>query len=403
MFFRVVIFVLFLVICFDLSGADVSVHGFVDSYHGTGISRGGDLVSSRSRARVETDIQSDEAGAFVSFNAVQNGIVESENGFNLNEAYLNYYSDYIELSAGKQIIIWGAADGVAVTDIVSPKDYSESLARDFDDMRIGVDSIRLRYLGDQFNIEAVMIPVFTPAVVPYAGADSDEQNPWAYDLEGFVLDDAELPDPSIQNSEYGIRAIMRNSVFDAGLSCLYTWNDMGLLRINEEGNLYQKYYRMLMVGSEFSMPLGEVILRSEFAMYHDQSYAVDDIMASPVKKNSANALAGLDYTPGDGWSLSTQLYNVTIVDYSNNLDSDEYSTYHTLSVSKKFFRETLSVSTMVFYGYVHGDFYNRSYAEYALTDDLFLTGGIDVFGGDGGSFGAYDDNSQVFGKVKYGF
>lgn len=387
----------------SLTAAETSVHGFVDTYHGVGVSEPRSYISSRTRARVEASIKSDQTGAFVSFNAVKNGIVESEDGFNLHEAYLSYYSDYLELTAGKQIIIWGAADGFAVTDIVSPKDYSEFLARDFDDMRLGVDSVRMRYLGGDFTLEGVFIPVFTPAEVPYTNDLSDEDNPWAYDLGSAVLTDPDLPGTRISNSEYGLRGVMRNSSFDAALSCLYTWEDMGVLRMNEEGEFYQKYYRMLMVGSEVSVPVSEVVVRAECALYAGKHYAEDDITEDTASKNVLNSIIGVDYSPGDNWSLSTQIYNVTILAYSDDLSSDQYTTYHTVSVSKKVLRETLTLSTMLFYGYVNGDYYDRTYASYVLTDDLSLTAGLDLFGGEGGSFGAHKDNSQVFGKIKYGF
>ena len=56
----------------------------------------------------------------------------------LRETYLDIYFDSIDLRVGKQQIIWGKADGVFITDIVSPKDLREFLLPDFDESGPGL-------------------------------------------------------------------------------------------------------------------------------------------------------------------------------------------------------------------------------------------------------------------------
>lgn len=63
----------------------------------------------------------------------------------LREAYLDLNFSNFNLRAGKQQIIWGKAEGVFITDIVSPKDLSEFLLRDFDEIRMGVTSLKAGY------------------------------------------------------------------------------------------------------------------------------------------------------------------------------------------------------------------------------------------------------------------
>ena len=47
--------------------------------------------------------------------------------------------------------------------------------------------------------------------------------------------------------------------------------------------------------------------------------------------------------------------------------------------------------------------YNRLSADYALNDQLYATLGYDFFHADRGSFTVYDNNSEVFLKLKYSF
>jgi hypothetical protein len=66
-------------------------------------------------------------------------------------------------------------------------------------------------------------------------------------------------------------------------------------------------------------------------------------------------------------------------------------------------RETLTLSTSAFIGLNNGDIFDRSRIEYALTDELHVSIGLDVFIGDSGTFGQYRDNDELWMKVKYSF
>ena len=63
------------------------------------------------------------------------GIDELEAG--VKELYLDLYFNSVDFRIGKQQIIWGKGDGVFITDVVSPKDLSDFVMPDFDEIRIG--------------------------------------------------------------------------------------------------------------------------------------------------------------------------------------------------------------------------------------------------------------------------
>jgi len=67
-----------------------------------------------------------------------------ENYFGLREAYMDLYSDKVDVRTGKQQIIWGQADGVFITDIVSPKNLTEFLLWDFNEIRMGVTAVKTK-------------------------------------------------------------------------------------------------------------------------------------------------------------------------------------------------------------------------------------------------------------------
>ena len=76
----------------------------------------------------------------------------------LREAYLDIYFNSIDLRIGRQQIIWGKADGVFITDIVSPLNLTEFLLPDFDEIRTGVLSIKTNVYFGSSTIEAIIIP-----------------------------------------------------------------------------------------------------------------------------------------------------------------------------------------------------------------------------------------------------
>ena len=72
-------------------------------------------------------------------------------------------------------------------------------------------------------------------------------------------------------------------------------------------------------------------------------------------------------------------------------------------MSKKLLRNTLTLSTFGYVGINERELFDRTSMDYALTDEVHLLAGIDVFVGDEGIFGQYEDNSEGWMKAKYSF
>ena len=117
----------------------------------------------------------------------------------LREIYIDIFLDTMDIRIGKQQIIWGKADGVFITDIVSPKDLGEFLTRDFEEIRIGVNSIKLDYYVGNATFEMVVIPVFQATKLP------EKDSMWAIQMpipSNATLDMSKKDiTPSITNSE----------------------------------------------------------------------------------------------------------------------------------------------------------------------------------------------------------
>lgn len=118
----------------------------------------------------------------------------------LREAYLDAFFDKMDLRLGKQQIIWGKADGVFITDIISPKNLNEFLLPDFDEIRMGVNALKADYYLGDHTVEFVWIPVFSPTQSP-AENSIWYRSPSFPIAPVFDYSSSEVT-PSLENSEF---------------------------------------------------------------------------------------------------------------------------------------------------------------------------------------------------------
>ena len=361
----------------DEDSLRVGVKGFVDTYHAVRTESPNDWMSSRSRVRGEVTLEKGHTGAYVSANLVHNAILKDRSGFQLREAYAYYSDSHWDVRAGRQIITWGVADALRLTDIISPMDYTEFLAQDYDDIRIPVGGLRLRYSREKWSAELVAIPVSSFFELP-----TDAENPWSVG----PLPIGDEPSHKLYNMEYGGRLSFFLSGIDFSLSALHTWNKQPVF-CNGVG----EYRRMTMLGADCSIPVGQFVVRGEFAEYLDEVQTFGRAAAS-------NALLGLDWYAGNDWSLSAQ-YAHKYVSSGEHRNTG----LATLRISKELLHNTLALQTFAYVDVTNGGIYNRLSADYALNDQLHAILGYDFFHADRGSFAVYDKNSEVFVKLKYSF
>lgn len=383
----------------------VRVKGFIDTYHALRTASPNDWMASRSRVRGELSLEKGNAGMFVSANAVYNGLLKEQSGFFLREAYLYWSKSYWDIRAGRQIITWGVADAMRITDIVSPMDFTEFLTQDYDDIRIPVNGVRIKYTRPKWNAEAVVIPVSS-----FYELSVGRNNPWAVTLPGvsmpYSIDIDKTPKKRFKNVEYGGRIGAYLNGVDFSAYVLRTWNKMPIFRktVTENSSLLceGEYHRMTMVGADLSIPLGKFVIRAEAAEYFGE--AQDPVINVPVvTRNSTNALIGLDWYAGNDWQLGMQYSHKYISGDLSGISSYRNSGMATVRISKDLLRNTLNLSTFAYIDVANGGVYNRLSADYALTDQIHTLVGYDFFHADKGQFAMYDRNSEVWIKLKYNF
>ena len=336
----------------------------------------------------------------------------------LREAYLDVYFESVDLRIGKQQIIWGKADGVFITDIVSPKDLSEFLLRDFDEIRMGVTSVKADYYMGDNTFELVWIPVFTPTRFAPEGSIWRPAMPHFPPNVKTVIDHSrEKVESNLKNSEAFAKFSALTEYVDFEVMAGYAWDDDPTLHVVKQINyrvppyplydiytIYPEHHRLAIGGGSFSTTLGPFVLRGEGAYYAGKYFNTQDPEAkeSVVKKNYLHYLLGLDYTLMD-WHLSGQFIQQAILDYNDAIKNDEYSNMATFLATRDFLNETLNLSFFMYYDFNNEASLIRPKITYDLADGFSVLLGANIFTGTEGMFGQFNDNDMVYTQVKFSF
>jgi hypothetical protein len=381
----------------------LQLNGFVDTYHALQLSSPHKIMSSRTRLRLEMRANYGEASLFSSVNLAYNSLIKEQSGAFLREAYFDYVGKYLEVKAGRQIVTWGVADGLRITDLISPMDYTEFMANDYDDIRVPVNAVNLKYPGESFSAELVFVPVPEYFVMP-----SGEDNPWTMPVPaGASMDLNGTPKKHIKNSEVGGRLRFFLENLDFSLTALRTFNKspVTIASYNPETKsavINGIYEPMNVVGGDVSIPAGELVIRGEIAFYFGEPVALKNSMDYRLRK-TFNGLLGIDWYAGDNWTFMFQYMHKIIMDYRDELGTEQNSSMITARISKEVLNNTLKLSVYGMFDADNVGYYVRAAGDYLLNDQITLSLGSDLLGGRRGIFKTYNKNKQIWVKGKFFF
>ncbi|NOZ09074.1 MAG: hypothetical protein GXO91_09425 [FCB group bacterium] len=343
---------------------------------------------------------------------------QQEMELGLRETYMDIYFDNMDLRIGKQQIIWGKADGVFITDIVSPKDLNEFLLRDFDEIRMGVTSLKADYYRGEQTLELVWIPTFTPTIMPDASSIWSRVPSFTLPV---VIDDSRIEVPArLKNSEGFIKYSGMSSLLDFEVMAGIMWDDDPTLHITPimEGEdplpaalqLTPEHHRLTLAGGSFSSEWNGIIFRAEGAYYQGKKFMANNNTGLPtdlLEKDYLHYLIGTDLSVGSTW-LSFQFIQRAIFNYKDVIVDDRLDNTVTFLANRTYLKDTLTLQLFGYVGLNHQDALIRPSLTYDFADGFEILAGANIFTGDAdssdpGLFGYYADNDMVYVKVKYSF
>ncbi|MFW6034984.1 MAG: hypothetical protein ACOCRZ_01880 [Halothermotrichaceae bacterium] len=377
---------------------DLSIDGSLENYYSVKINDSNELIGGSAKLQLDFGKSVDDIDFFASILAENNQIIKSKDEIKINEAYLEYIAPDWDIRVGRQFYSWGKADGIQITDILCPADNRE-FSSDFTESRIAVDSVKYRYLLPSADLELIWIPFFQEAKNPAA-----EDNPWLIRPEipeGLNINKTKKPEKTLANSEFAGRLSGYINGVDYSLSAAYLWDDQPVYHL-DGFELKPEHHRLGFVGLNMSRPMGDFVGRFEGAYFQGKYFEAEN-SSGLLEKDYIHAIGGFDWYPANNWVLSSQLAYKHILDYEGIIKNDKGQYTATFSVSKSFLRETLELENNLYYKFADKSGYNSFSADYAVTDNYHLKAGFDIFCGDKGLIGNYDDNDSIWIKSTYSF
>ena len=335
----------------------------------------------------------------------------------LREAYVDLYFKNFDIRVGKQQVVWGKADGVFITDVVSPLNLTEFLLPEFDEIRTGVNAVKLDYYIGRNTLEAIWIPQFTPIETPQAGSiwyiQPEFPAPATFDWSKSEIK------PSLENSEAFVKYTALTSAIDFEIMGGYTWDDNPTMHVQKEFavnpqthqpmltglNITPEYHRLYLAGCSFSTEIKGVVLRGEGAYYNGKYFQSEDPTAvdALIQKDYLHYLLGVDFNIGNV-KLSSQFIQQTILDYDTNMLNPEFENTMTFMARYDTPSDLLHFELFSYIGLTNQDALIRPKITYDFDDSFSILLGSNIFVGDrDGRFGQYQDNSMMYLKLKYSF
>ncbi len=411
---KYIVLALFLVISQYINAQNLDISGFARTYEGVLFNTGDFSIVQQT-----LNLNFEASGEKVAFTA--NPMMYLYNAdsldFRMRELSLDLYFENFDIKVGRQQVVWGKADGVFITDIVSPLNLTEFLLPDFDEIRIGVIATKVDYYIGNSTLEAIWIPVFTPNERPLPGSIWYVQPEFPAPAS-FDWSMAEIK-PSLNNSEIFGKFSMMTSNIDFEIMGAYTWDDNPSMHVQKQFgidsitgtpiltglNITPQHHRLTVGGGSFSADIKGVVLRGEGAYYGGKYFQTEDPMQEDalIQKDYLHYLVGLDFNFG-GLILSTQFIQQLILDYNDFIENEKTVNTMTFLARYDLLRETLHLELFSYIGLTNGDALIRPRITYDFDDSFSIYLGSNIFvGNSNGQFGQYDDNSMIYAKLKYSF
>ena len=395
----------------------VDLSGFARTYEGVLLDTTGDFAI----IQQTLNLNFEKRGEKVAFKA--NPMIYLYNSDSLNfrmrEIYTDMYFNNFDIRIGKQQIVWGKADGVFITDIVSPLNLTEFLLPDFDEIRTGVIAAKVNYYIGNSTIEFIAIPQFTPTIRPDANSiwyiQPEFPAPATFNWSKSYIN------PSLENSEVFLKWSAITSKIDFDIMGGYTWDDNPTMHVQKNFGMdttttppspmltsitiTPEHHRLTVGGGSFSTEIKGFILRGEAAYYNGKYFQTEDPMATDaiIKKDYLNYVIGLDFSIGKV-KLSGQFIQKYILEHDVQMVDDQINNMATIMARYDMLRETLHLELFSYIGITGEDALIRPKITYDFDDSFSILLGANIFvGNEKSQFGQYQKNTMAYMKIKYNF
>ena len=387
-------------------------HGFVEGAYGTRWNADPQVGRRRTlgdaRARLETGWASEEL-AFEFKGEVWYDAVSEEIEGELRDLTLAFSpASNLDLKLGRHVLTWGTGDLLFLNDLF-PKDWVSFFAgRDNEYLKAPSNAIRGTWYTDAVNVDMVWTPVFEPDnyltgerfsfFSPLAGMRVAPHPP---------LDGVE-PARTLDNGEFSVRLFknVRGTEYAA-----YAHRGFFKQPSDFTEPLMPGFAPLSALGASVRRPLFSGLFNAEAVYYASRD---DRSGTNPaVPNDQVRFLAGFEREALANFTVGFQYYVEWTLDHdalianspTPEFEPDEFRHVLTNRLTYRMSQDKLTLSMFTFYSPSDDDYFLRPIVSYRHSDQWAMTGGINLFGGESDRtfFGQFEDNSNVYFRVRFNF
>lgn len=313
-----------------------------------------------------------------------------------DEAWLQgQLSSNIDLTVGRQIVVWGKSDNLSVTNLLNPIDNRAVGMVDIKDLRLPLTMAKLDFYVADWELSAIIIPEIMFNKNPTIGS---EFYPYPSAQPAEII-----PDHAGSNTEVALAANGRFSGWDLSLHYAQIYDD----------NPYQtmvgmtpvlKHSRITMNGIAANWVSGSWLFKGEAAHIADLHYS-----GVTAEYTRADILLGIEYSGITNSTLSLEIVERQITNYDSALQMtgvDKSARQLALAVKRDLNHDRLHLMALLLlndWKTGNGGIARLS-GEYELSDALAVTVGVvDYLDAASLPYSGVEDNDRLFGRLEYSF
>lgn len=405
--------------------AEVTLDGFVQGLWGGRLDSNNptatEYTANETRLQLRTEHYGNAAEVFSRIDFVWDGADSAKYDLELREAYIKFhFGSNLDFQVGRQILTWGTGDLVFINDVFA-KDYrSFFIGRDDQYLKAPQTAIRTSWYNPLGALTVAYTPRFEPNRLP-TGDVLSYFNPFAGGIVGTGLNndsanfyfDVPTPEATFKNGEIATRLSRQVGYFNLAAYFYHGFykNPKGVV-MPAPGMFMPVYPRLNLYGLSVRGQWMGGIVWLEGGYYDSRDDQDGDNAFMP--NSSIAGLLGFERQIATNLTMNAQWQIDQMMEYDKyeagqiaNSARVRDKMYHlvTSRITKLLKQETLKLSGFVFYSPTDEDIYFRTSVEYKQSDELTLTVGANIFGGniESTDFGQLQKNDNTYLKVTYGF
>lgn len=327
----------------------------------------------------------------------------------IRELYIKTTLGSASITLGRQVVIWGKADGAQVTDVISPRNLTESIFIPVEDARLGqtmlvisgysssgstykstsgstYDSSNNSTLRNtQHEWSLIINPDKKPDEIALPGhpyALTPEQSSAL--LQNINLKEQQ-PAFSWRSPEVGFRWARTQGKLDTAFMIARVNDNTPALSIDTitPSTLLTQYPRYTMIGAGLNWANGAFVWKGEIAKKLNRTLNCFDLAGcglSSAKYDFWDSAIGFDYSANGAYTVTVEISNQHLSKWQNDiLGYERNRTVAYGSINKNWLNEILTTQYTHFYDLQAGDALHRLLLEYQLSDYWKTTFQIDYF------------------------